>query len=153
MQQIISSLAFRGIAYLCFLGVMSTATQAQTIKYNYDALGRVTFVEDATNGNRDYDYDAAGNRVLVVVGLATDDAVVPPAPAAPTGLSCSQIAQGAWRGSWSAVTGASYYIYRTTNPNSGNETTETSTSTVKTSSCSWVKACNASNVCSAKTTF
>ena len=69
------------------------------------------------------------------------------------GLSAADIAPVAWRGSWSAVSGASYYIYRTTNPNSGNETNETSTSAVKNYFCSWVKACNLSIICSSKTYF
>jgi hypothetical protein len=60
-----------------------------TLKYTYDALGRLTFVEDPVNGNRDYDYDAAGNRVLVSVNGANDAANDPAtaAPSQPTALS------------------------------------------------------------------
>jgi YD repeat-containing protein len=40
--------------------------------YHYDALGRVICVEDATNGDRDYDYDDAGNRSQVTIGTCTE---------------------------------------------------------------------------------
>ena len=48
------------------------AIQSKTIRYTYDALGRLTFVEDSQNGNRDYDYDAAGNRTQVATGVSSD---------------------------------------------------------------------------------
>lgn len=38
------------------------------VKYTYDALGRLTKVEDPQNGNVDYKYDAAGNRTNVTRG-------------------------------------------------------------------------------------
>ena len=50
---------------------------ATTIIYTYDALGRLTFVSDPSNGNRDFDYDKAGNRLLVSVGTANDAAAEP----------------------------------------------------------------------------
>jgi YD repeat-containing protein len=37
------------------------------LKYQYDALGRLVCAEDSENGNRQYDYDAAGNRDNVSV--------------------------------------------------------------------------------------
>ena len=40
------------------------------IAYTYDALGRLTYVKDNINGNRDYDYDAAGNRTEITKGRA-----------------------------------------------------------------------------------
>lgn len=46
--------------------------QSKTTRYTYDALGRLTFVEDSQNGNRDYDYDAAGNRTNVAAGVSSD---------------------------------------------------------------------------------
>ena len=41
---------------------------SQDLKYTYDALGRVEKVEDNLNTNRNYTYDAAGNRTSVVIG-------------------------------------------------------------------------------------
>lgn len=52
--------------YSC-LYLLAANTHSQTLKYTYDELGRLTFVEDDKNGNRDYKYDAAGNRVMVDV--------------------------------------------------------------------------------------
>lgn len=151
-------LVYHCIASLCFLLFISSATKAQTIKYKYDALGRVTFVEDATNGNRDYDYDAAGNRLNIATNTATDATSEPingppTGPAAPTGLFCNQIAAGAWRATWTPVSGATYYIYRTTSSDVSSETNESGPGVVKTYSCKWVRACNSSNVCSAKSYF
>jgi len=62
----------------------------QNLKYTYDTLGRITFVEDSSNGNRDFDFDKAGNRTLVAVGNDSDaDAVGDGSrtPKAPIGLS------------------------------------------------------------------
>lgn len=39
--------------------------QAQSLKYTYDELGRLKTVEDSKNGDRNYQYDAAGNRIYV----------------------------------------------------------------------------------------
>ena len=39
------------------------AQTARTTTYKYDALGRLTYAEDSLNGNRDYDYDAAGTAI------------------------------------------------------------------------------------------
>ena len=73
----------------CCLLIVCSEGYTQTIEYHYDALGRLTFVEDSTNGNRDYDYDAAGNRTEVSVGASSDDEPPPTPPPAPTGLSCN----------------------------------------------------------------
>lgn len=50
--------------------VSSAFSAPHTITYTYDELGRLTFVNDDVN--RDYDYDAAGNRVSVEVGTSVD---------------------------------------------------------------------------------
>ncbi|WP_197490186.1 chitobiase/beta-hexosaminidase C-terminal domain-containing protein [Rheinheimera sp. SA_1] len=42
-------------------------TPPKIVTYKYDALGRLTEVTDAINGNRLYRYDAAGNRIDVSV--------------------------------------------------------------------------------------
>ncbi|MES1195924.1 MAG: hypothetical protein ABUL58_03170 [Steroidobacter sp.] len=148
---------------------------ANTIKYTYDALGRLTFVNDTINGNRDYDYDKAGNRLFVAVGTATDATAEPgnqppppsqppppppPVPAAPTGLFSTQNSNCSWLASWSASQYATSYIFRDASGN--HQLTVTTTSVVYGfSSCSispptekpkWVQACNASG-CSAKSNF
>jgi YD repeat-containing protein len=43
-----------------------------TIRYIYDALGRVVCVIDHANGEREYKYDAAGNRTDVSVGACNN---------------------------------------------------------------------------------
>ena len=43
-----------------------------TISYRYDALGRVICVIDDNNGEREYQYDAAGNRKNVSVGTCNN---------------------------------------------------------------------------------
>jgi hypothetical protein len=147
----------------------SDAQTAKTTKYKYDALGRLTYVEDGVNGNRDYDYDKAGNRRNVAVGTANDGAsepgpLPPPpppppptVPAAPTGLGMTHVADCAWSGYWSASGGATSYIVRDTN---GTEQTVPGTSA--TVSCPigdpqsnkprWVKACSSAG-CSAQASF
>jgi YD repeat-containing protein len=62
---------------LVFLLCAANLGASNTITYTYDALGRLTFVSDPANGNRDYDYDKAGNRLLVSVGTASDSAAEP----------------------------------------------------------------------------
>jgi YD repeat-containing protein len=86
-------------------------TYAKKLKYAYDELGRLTFVEDSQNGNRDYDYDKAGNRLLVSTNVANDSTTEPvTALPAPTGLAKSHIADCAWKATWSAVSGATQYL-------------------------------------------
>lgn len=62
---------------LCQIGLVGTLLASNTITYAYDALGRLTFVSDPVNGNRDYDYDKAGNRLNVATGTASDSASEP----------------------------------------------------------------------------
>jgi hypothetical protein len=88
------------ILFLSLLGLLSLPLQAQTLKYTYDALGRVTFVEDATNGNRDYDYDKAGNRLLVSSGTASDAAAEPAPPMTPAQACASSGKIGVIASSW-----------------------------------------------------
>jgi YD repeat-containing protein len=141
------------IALAVMSGAVGLAQTAKTTRYKYDALGRLTFVEDSQNGNRDYDYDAAGNRRNVAAGTADDaasepTALPPPAlPAAPSNLAKSYVADCSWSASWSPVPGASSYKLSDT---SGVISTVTSTS--KTVFCpmgqpeanqpAWVRACN-----------
>lgn len=107
-----------GISTLC---ASLSAAQSKTTKYTYDSLGRLTFVEDDQNGNRDYDYDAAGNRLNVAVGTPDDGAseppssAPPPGPAKPTNLVKNHIADCAWRSSWTLSAGATNYIFKSTN--------------------------------------
>ena len=133
------------------------AQTAKTTTYKYDALGRLTFVEDSVNGNRDYDYDAAGNRRNVAVNQANDAASEPgplpppPYPAAPTGLGINQVADCAWNATWNSVQGATSYSLGDT----GGATYST-TFTNKSVPCpqgnpqgnkpQWVRACNP-NMC------
>lgn len=100
-------------AFLCqlfvlsLIGLISTTAQAQTVKYKYDALGRLTFVEDAVNSNRTFKYDAAGNRTKVI-GLD----LVPPSN--PSGLAVLARTGSSARIGWTASTdavGVSSYEY------------------------------------------
>jgi len=99
------------------LGMICTCVGAalaapKTLNYTYDALGRLTFVVDTQNGNRDYDYDRAGNRLLVTVGSATDTAnepALPPLIATPTALAMVGVSYCTWRATWNAVPGATSY--------------------------------------------
>lgn len=131
------------------------AQTAKTTHYKYDALGRLTFVEDSQNGNRDYDYDAAGNRRNVAAGTADDAASEPttppppPAPQAPANLAKAHVADCSWSATWGAVTGATSYKF-----SDSNGAISTVITTNKTVFCPtgqpdankplWVRACNAS---------
>ena len=119
----------------------SNSNNIATTTYTYDALGRLTFVSDV-NGNRDYDYDKAGNRVEVTLGTSSDEISWPVLPA-PVIQSCSTVAAGAYRGRWNSVPGAVAYMYRT---QAGPETLVVGLeSSVYTSSCKWVRACSSTN--------
>jgi len=109
-------IVFSGSSIACF-------AQSKTTKYVYDALGRLTYVEDSQNGNRDYDYDKAGNRMLVSTGTSSDLQSDPTAPARPTNLSTSHIADCAWSARWSAVAGATSYLLTDTNNSTQQLTT------------------------------
>lgn len=104
-------------ALLAYFATWATPclSQDKTTVYTYDALGRLTFVEDSQNGNRDYDYDKAGNRLLVSTDTDSDSSSVPESLTLPTNLSRSHIGDCAWRANWKAVAGASYYIFLESN--------------------------------------
>lgn len=73
---------FMACLFVFNLAFVSSALSApHTITYTYDELGRLTFVNDTVN--RDYDYDAAGNRVSVEVGTSVDH--LPPPSISPSG--------------------------------------------------------------------
>lgn len=133
--------------------------QPKTTAYTYDALGRLTFVSDSVNGNRDYDYDKAGNRLLVSTNTATDSTSEPvkflPAP---TELNKSLIASCAWRGSWSAVSGAARYYVKDTSGNGVYVTTTYADIACPVGNSSgnmpyYVQACNADSICGTKAYF
>lgn len=96
----------------CFL--FSLNLHAQTINYTYDVLGRATFATDSVNGNRDFDYDPAGNRINMAVGITNDAASEPNSPTAPTGLVSTYSGNCYFRVSWTAsqspVSGVFYIL-------------------------------------------
>lgn len=67
-KQVLSS------ALLSLLGIFVASTPAaqQTLDYTYDALGRLVTVNDTVNEDRNYYYDAAGNRISVTVGSSSN---------------------------------------------------------------------------------
>ena len=124
------SLKLLSVVTLC-VTLSAPSVGANTIKYSYDALGRLTFVDNPLNGNRDYDYDKAGNRLKVSQGTANDAAAepsgTPPAqpsasvpaqpgsttiPAPPTGLFSTQNSPCSWSASWSGSLGTINYKFR-----------------------------------------
>lgn len=138
-------------------------------------LGRLTFVDDSQNGNRDYDYDPVGNRTSVAVGTANDaanESLPPSLPAKPTGLFKNYVADCAWRSQWTLVDGVLYYNFKNTagqatniypRNSTGSTTVQISGQTiVVTTSCpqgnpqanepGFLKACNASG-CSDAASF
>jgi YD repeat-containing protein len=112
---------------ICALGLALGSADATTIRYVYDALGRVTFVEDPVNGNRDYDYDPAGNRRLLATGAATDSSNDPSTalPSAPSRISnpASNVS-GTYAVEWRAAAGnvTHYELWEATNAAFSGET-------------------------------
>jgi hypothetical protein len=138
---------------------------ATTLTYTYDALGRLTFVVDSTNGNRDFDYDKLGNRLNVAVGTGSDAASEPsppPPPSGPnppTGLSQTLMYDCNWIAQWSAPGSQTSYQFKDTrNPERTVPGGNTSTGVVcdggnpSSNKAVYIKACNA-NGCSAPMYF
>lgn len=114
---------------LAALSLYCDATFAQqAITYTYDALGRLTFVKDPYAGNRDYDYDKAGNRLMVAVGVANDDVSEPGAPTAPTGLQSNHFADCAHRAAWNPSVSLAPGLYYSVRETKGSYQNTTATS-------------------------
>ncbi len=142
------------------------AAQAKTTNYQYDALGRLTYVEDTVNGNRDYDYDKAGNRLVMAVGTSSDAAKEPGSqgpfgpPPKPLNLVAGNRYDCAWAASWSESPGATSYIFKSTRDQSKtlpatpplNTTVFCDSGTPSSNKPAWVQACNSSG-CSEKAYF
>jgi YD repeat-containing protein len=149
----------------CFLMMAGKLDAGNTITYTYDELGRLTFVTDPLNGNRDYDYDKAGNRRNVATSAGTDGASEPPppsppgVPSPPTGLSMQLMYDCNWIASWSAPGSQTSYQFKET---SNSERTVSGGDVSTGVTCpygdpngnkpSWIKACNA-NGCSSAAYF
>lgn len=144
----------------CFSSGIYTAHAQQQLRYTYDALGRLTFVEDNVNGNRDYGYDPAGNRVSVTVGSSANGADgSPPAMLdTPTASSCSQIASGSpgpHQARWTSASDPAYFLIRA-EPSTVQfiRVSGTTRSYVFSNAvCKWVMACNVDDVCTNKAYF
>lgn len=89
--------------------LLSACGGVSTIKYEYDSLGRLTFVDDSVNGKRDYDYDPAGNRTLVANNIVSDEQAEPVGIGSPTGLSQTHFADCTWKATWNVVPNAHHY--------------------------------------------
>jgi hypothetical protein len=135
----------------CLLFALGLNVNAQTQTYTYDALGRVTFVNDSVNGNLDYDYDKAGNRLLVSNATATDATAEPGGPPPPTGLSISGpfSQSGGYTARWVGSTGTTYYEVLLSTGSSLNVNAQSISNQYRPT---WVKACNAIT-CSGKVYF
>jgi hypothetical protein len=146
--------------FLYFTSSFCVYAQTKTTTYTYDALGRLTFVIDPVNGNRDYDYDKAGNRLLVSTNTASDAAAEPGPTAlpAPTNLYRSLIASCAWKAIWNSVNGAAKYLVKDTNGASQWVTVTEAYVACPVGNSSGnmpksVQACDANNICGTKANF
>ncbi len=123
---------------------------SQTLYYTYDELGRVTYVEDSVNGDHDYDYDNAGNRTVMAVGVSSDSEVEgadPQALTAPKNLDLNGPLSpfgGGYNFSWASVENATHYQVRLSD---GTQFTTTNTfGSSAGPAASWVAAVNSSGM-------
>lgn len=143
---------FISLVKLCALCAFTLSTTTlfaqQTLKYSYDALGRLVVENDTVNGDRNFAYDAAGNRTQVTAG----NPALPTVPAKPTSLSCIAIPNinNRYTASWASVVAATSYIVTSS---TGSVTVSAPTVTTPLlGNCLNVKACNASG-CSLAANF
>ena len=137
-----------------FLTACGASEPEVVVQYKYDALGRLDLVEDKVNGNRDYDYDNVGNRLLVATSTSSDSGneTSPGRLPAPTGTKASYFADCVWRATWGSVPGAVKYEVKdtkginhyTTTTNVDIQCTTGMPSSNKPES---VQACSADNLC------
>jgi YD repeat-containing protein len=151
-----------GIMKLCIAGALVLGLSAgkigaaTTLTFTYDALGRLTYVVDPVNGNRDYDYDKMGNRLNVATSTASDAASEPPppsppgAPNPPTNLSQTLMYDCNWIAQWSPPGGQTSYQFKDSrNPERTVLGGNTSTGVVcdqgnpSSNKAVYIKACNA----------
>lgn len=78
--------------------MLASAANADTVAYEYDALGRVVRVTYGTGAVIDYEYDAAGNRTEV-----TQAAPIGTFAATPTTISSGQSSALSWQSSFATT--------------------------------------------------
>ena len=130
------------------------------VKYKYDALGRLTYVEDELNGHRDYDYDPAGNRTRLDTNVTSDDDnsdlsggedILP----APTGLVYGgPYSYGYYRFQWDQVQYAVSYKITFSNASGSGTTSYMNSANVRYFDSQtfplYVQACNGDGLCGDK---
>jgi hypothetical protein len=144
---------FYSVVFLQFFSPLFAWAASNTITYTYDSLGRLTFLQDPLNGNRDYDYDYAGNRLQVKVGTASDASSEPAGLLPPSNRSCYSVAPNVFGASWSAAPGASYYNVKTTAGAIKRVTGLYVSIDGDQKPCDWIQSCDINDVCSATANF
>jgi YD repeat-containing protein len=139
----------------------STSATFATQSLKYSGAERTVSIREMPNGTYYYRVRGCGVGGCSDYRVASNPAVVnrpPPAPAMPTNLAKTHIANCAWRATWNAVVGAANYIVRDT---AGAE--QTVTGLIAHVACPinnqnanqprWVKACSSAGHCSTAAYF
>jgi YD repeat-containing protein len=137
----------------------SPSFSAQTLKYSGGE--RVASIRDMPNGTYYYRVRGCGVGGCGDYRVGSNGVVVnrpPPAPAMPTNLTKTHVANCAWRATWNAVDGATNYIVRDTA--GAEQTVQTLYAHVacpinnqNANQPRWVKACSSAGLCSTAAYF
>lgn len=133
-------------------------SQSTLQEYQYDALGRLVEVKENSNIKVGYCYDKAGNRTNVntVSGAQEECDKAAPIPPKPTNLRQGSHQGGGCYISWNAPTNAGIAHFQVRLTSGGSIRTVAGNLRYfdhNTSCFSWIRSCNAQNICSNNANF
>lgn len=158
MARLLSILSLHSILFHLVFFPLIAYSQSTLQEYQYDTLGRLVEVKENSSIKVGYCYDKAGNRTNVntVSGAQEHCNNASPVPPKPTNLQQGSHQGGGCYIRWNAPTNAGISYFQVRLASGGSILTVAGNLRYfehNTSCFSWIRSCNAQNICSDNANF